>query len=121
MSPHGMSGLVNPDMYQTASGVSIANTYILLGDDRAIFSVVNRGTPRTYSAFSTMQIYRDHAAWAANLQPVEVRAVTYPVPDPSAVYDLLYHSAKQSEGWANATAVSAAGTPAGNATPAGDT
>ena len=112
-----MGGIVNPDIYTTSSGVSIANTYVLLGDDRAIFSVVDRNAPRTYSAFSTMQIYRDHAAWAANLQPVEVRAVTYSVPDPSAVYNLLYYSAQQSEGWGNAYPLGADPPATGNASP----
>lgn len=94
-------GLVNPDLYTTASGVQLANTYVLLGDDRVIFSV-DKGPPQTFSAFSMMQIYRDESAWGANLQPVEVRAVTYPVPDPSAVYELLYGSARVAEGWGNA-------------------
>ena len=93
--------LVNPDIFTTSSGVQIANTYVVLGSDRVIFSV-NPTSPPTFTASTNMQIYRDADAHTAGLVPVDVRYVSYVVPDASAVYNLLYGSAKASEGWANA-------------------
>ena len=108
--------LVNPDAITTASGVEVSNTCVVLGSDRVIFNVINT-TPPTYSASTNMQIYVNHAAAAqtSNLVPIEQRFVTYPVPDASAVYSLLYYSAQQTEGWANATIVSGNSAPSSNA------
>ena len=91
-------GLVNQDTYTAMNGVSIANTYVKLGGDLVHFAVNKDGT---FSAATTMLIFRDAEAYAQGLQPLECRSVNYEVPDPSPVYQLLYGSAKQSEGWAN--------------------
>lgn len=111
-------GLVNLDIYTAPNGVSLANTYVKLGVDTVHFAAHPDGT---YSATTTMIIYKDAQACAEGCQPLESRNVRYGVPDPSAVYQLLYGSAVRSEGWANTQQVSssdvAAVEPPGNAAP----
>lgn len=97
-------GLINLDVYTAANGVSLANTYVKLGVDTVHFAAHSDGT---YSATTTMIIYKDAQASADDCQPLESRNVTYPVPDPSPVYQLLYGSAVKSEGWANTQQFSA--------------
>ena len=92
-------GLINEDLYTAPNGITLANTFVKLGTDMVHFTVNN--ADGTYSASTTMSIFRDADAYKADLRPLESRSVCYPVPDPSPVYQLLYGSAKVSEGWAN--------------------
>ena len=91
-------GLINSDIYTAPNGVSLANTYVKLGVDTVRFAA---HPDETYTATTTMIIYKDAQAFADDCQPLEARNVTYNVPDPSPVYELLYGSAVRSEGWAN--------------------
>lgn len=114
-------GLINLDVYTAQNGVSLANTYVKLGVDTVHFAAHPDGT---YSATTTMIIYKDAQAFADGCLPLEARNVSYGVPDPSAVYQLLYGSAVRSEHWANTQQFSTsserpadAAAPAGNAAP----
>lgn len=91
-------GLVNEDEYTAQNGVCLSNTFVKLGSDMVHFNVNNDGS---YTASTLMTIFKDEEAYTSGLQPLESRHVCYPVPDPSAVYQLLYGSAKQTENWAN--------------------
>ena len=103
--PASLMGLVNLDTYTADNGVSLANTFVKLGVDRVQFAAHSDGT---FSAATTMIIYRDAQAYADGCSPLESRNVTYPVPDPTPVYQLLYGSAKAMEGWANTAQASGA-------------
>lgn len=98
-------GLINEDLYTAQNGVSLANTYVKLGMDSVQF-MVNPGDRCT--ATTTMVIYKDAEAYADGCTPLEYRTVVYDVPDPTAVYKLLYGSAIQAESWANTRQFSAA-------------
>ena len=91
-------GLINQDDYTAQNGVTLSNTYVTLGTDTVRFNVERDAT---YSASTTMAIYKDADSYTQGLQPLESRHVLYAVPDASPVYQLLYSSAKQSEQWAN--------------------
>ena len=91
-------GLINPDLFVSPAGVSVANTYIKLGEDRVTFIVDRKADGAAYSALTDMVIWRDTEAFRQGLAPLDRRSVQYPVPDASSVYALLYEGAVTSQG-----------------------
>ena len=104
-------GLVNQDEFTASNGITVANTYVRLGTSSVTFHVLNNfDNPTSYLASTDMLIYKDAQAYSTGCDPLQSQLVTYTVPDPSAVYDLLYGSAKASQGWGNTYQLSATAT-----------